>query len=312
MALKISVAPTIEPVSLTEAAAHLRIDPDGFSDQVTSAQSIAPGSHVIAAAYSLKGTGVNVAGKEAVVTLVSGKNLTNGTVNVKIQESDTNSDAAYTDWATGAFTQVTTDNDKSTYEKAYTGTKTYIRAVATVANATCDFGVNVLTNEPTISDSTLIESYIKAAREYCEAFQNRTYITTTWELWLDAFPSKDYIEIPLPPLSSISSVKYYDTANVEATMSASDYFTDTKNEPGRVCLGYGKTWPSTTLRSYNGVCVTFVAGETTAAAVSQKVKQAMLLLIGHWYSNRETVNIGNITSKLDFTVEALLWSERVL
>ncbi|EEW3262234.1 phage gp6-like head-tail connector protein [Escherichia coli] len=37
---------------------------------------------------------------------------------------------------------------------------------------------------------------------------------------------------------------------------------------------------------------------------------AMLLLIGHWYANREAVNVGNITSELPLGVEALLLRHR--
>jgi len=33
---------------------------------------------------------------------------------------------------------------------------------------------------------------------------------------------------------------------------------------------------------------------------------AQLLLIGHWHSNREAVNIGNITTELPLAVEALV------
>ncbi|HEJ8017757.1 TPA: phage gp6-like head-tail connector protein [Serratia marcescens] len=41
------------------------------------------------------------------------------------------------------------------------------------------------------------------------------------------------------------------------------------------------------------------------------VRTAMLLLIGHWYANRETVNIGNITSELPFATQALLQPYRI-
>lgn len=34
---------------------------------------------------------------------------------------------------------------------------------------------------------------------------------------------------------------------------------------------------------------------------------AMLLLIGHWYSNREAVNVGNITSKIPLGVDDILF-----
>jgi len=310
MPLKIATAPTVEPISLSEACAHLRIDTDAFADSINSSISIAPGSHAIAAAYSLKGTGINVAGKEALVLFESGTNGAGGTVDVKLQESDTDSDSAYTDVSSGAFTQVTTANDNATFEKAYTGTKNYIRVVATVAANACEFGVSIITNEPASSETTLINGYIKAAREFCENFQNRAFVNQTWELWLDGFPSEAEIEIPLPPLVSVTSVKYYDTGNTEATFDSANYFVDTKSEPGRVCLGYGKSWPSTTLRSHNGVCVTFVAGYgATAANVPQKVKQSMLLLIGDYYSAREA----GIASKQTIeAVERLLWLERIL
>lgn len=310
MSLKISTPPSVEPISLQEACSHLRIDADSFADQVTSVQSIAPGAHVIAAAYSLKGTGINVAGKEAIVILESGTNLETGTVDVKIQESDNDSDSAYTDWTGGAFTQVTTSNDNATFEKAYTGTKTYIRAVATVANATCDFGVNVLTNEPTVSDSTTIQGYIKAAREYCENFQNRAFINTTFELSLDAFPCSDVIKIPINPLVSVTSIDYYDTSDVKTTMSASDYLVECDEFESQISLKYSKTWPSTTLRPHRGVVVTFISGYgATAASTPQAVKNAMLLLIGDSYEYREA---GKASEKTIETVERILWLKRVI
>ncbi len=41
------------------------------------------------------------------------------------------------------------------------------------------------------------------------------------------------------------------------------------------------------------------------------IRSAMLLLIGHWYANREAVNIGNITSSIPFAVESLLQPHRI-
>jgi hypothetical protein len=40
--------------------------------------------------------------------------------------------------------------------------------------------------------------------------------------------------------------------------------------------------------------------------------QAMLLMIGHWYANREAIIVGTISSELFLTVEALLFPYRVL
>ncbi|EOY5419100.1 head-tail connector protein [Cronobacter turicensis] len=44
---------------------------------------------------------------------------------------------------------------------------------------------------------------------------------------------------------------------------------------------------------------------------SADIEMAMLMLIGHWYANREAVNVGNVTSALAFSTEALLQPYRV-
>lgn len=45
--------------------------------------------------------------------------------------------------------------------------------------------------------------------------------------------------------------------------------------------------------------------------LNDDIRTAMLLLIGHWYANREAVNIGNITSEVPLAVEALLQPHRI-
>lgn len=310
MALKLNTAPTTEPVSLSEVRAHLRIDSQSFADDMTSVQSIAPGSHAIAASYSLVGTSVDVLGYSALVLLESGTNGTGGTVDVKLQDSDDNS--TWADVTSGAFTQVTTANDNATYEKAYTGGKQYLRVVCTVGTATCDFGVSILTDAPTGSDDDLLNALITTARQHVENTLRRSLITQTWELWMETFPSTDYIEIPLPPLISVSSITYYDVDDTVATMDADEYFVDVKSEPGRVSLNDGESWPSTTLRPHNGVCITFVSGYGAAASVPKAIKQAILLLISHLYENREAVTTsGGAPNELPFAVNALLYPYRI-
>lgn len=161
-------------------------------------------------------------------------------------------------------------------------------------------------------DDALIAAFITAAREYCEGFQNRAYITQTWQLWLDAWPAGGEIRIPRSPLQSVSSVRYYGADNTEYILAPTDYLVDTKSEPGRIVLAYGKNWPSVTLRPANAVCVEFTAGYGDVATVPQRVKQAILLLVGHWYDSREVAAVGKLVSEVPFTVNALLWQERVV
>ena len=51
------------------------------------------------------------------------------------------------------------------------------------------------------------------------------------------------------------------------------------------------------------------SGEITdgdALVLDDDITAAMLLLIGHWYTNRESVVVGTITSELPMAVEALI------
>ncbi len=303
--------PAIEPVTLTEALDHLRQSSSTFAEQMTASVSIAHESHAIAAAYSLVGTAVDVLNSQVLVLLESGTNGEGGTVDVKLQHSDDGS--TYTDVTSGAFTQVTVANDNAIQEKAYTGGKQYLKAVATVAGAACSFGVTVLEGSNAGSDSDYISALITAARQWAEGYQNRAYITQTWQLWLDEFPSEDYIALPLPPLQSTDfAVDYYDTAGTKATMTATDYIVDTYRQPGRVVLAYGESWPSTTLRPANGVCITFKAGYgATAASVPRRIRQAILLRLADLYENREGEIVGKAWTNT-LAAERLLDLDRIV
>jgi uncharacterized phiE125 gp8 family phage protein len=279
----LKTAPTVEPVTLAEVKEHLRLDSASFLDALSAEQTIAPGSHGIAAAYSLTGASVEVLGYEAVVVLEAGTNGAGGTVDVKLQESDDGT--SWTDVTAGAFAQVTGANDNDTYELGYPGTLRYVRAVATVAGASCEFGVAVLLRSTALEDETFLTALITVARTHTENYLERSIITQTWECVLDSWPS-DPCVLSRGPLQSVTSIKYYDTDNVEATVAATVYFADIYG--GRIGLGYSQTWPSETLRPINGVVIEFVAGYGDAAAdVPDPVKHAILLLIGHLYEHRE-------------------------
>jgi len=47
--------------------------------------------------------------------------------------------------------------------------------------------------------------------------------------------------------------------------------------------------------------------EPDEMGLTRDVEQAILLLVGHWYSNREAVVIGGAPSAVPLAVERLLW-----
>jgi uncharacterized phiE125 gp8 family phage protein len=145
----------------------------------------------------------------------------------------------------------------------------------------------------TSEDAMIISPLITAAREYCENVTGRALATQTitaypeaWGLW----------RLPRAPVISVASIKYYDEDNAEYTLAAADYQLDTVD--GQVLI---LDEPGTALRELNPIAVEYVAGYTDCPMT---VRQAMLLLIAHWYQNREAV--GDVGEELAIGVKRLL------
>jgi uncharacterized phiE125 gp8 family phage protein len=136
-------------------------------------------------------------------------------------------------------------------------------------------------------DDTPITNLITAAREEVERLSGMALMTQTLELVLAGWPATDRTELPRPPLSSITSVKYKDRDGNETTWDSANYLAGADSVPGVLALAWDASWPSDDLYPLEPIRVRYVAGFASAAAVPQSLKQAMLLLIGHWYENRE-------------------------
>jgi len=132
-------------------------------------------------------------------------------------------------------------------------------------------------------DATLTP-LITAAREWCEGFQNRAYLTQTLELALDEWPRGE-IRLPRPPLQSVTSLTYTDRDGNTATWASSNYIVDDYSEPAEIVRASGVCWPTACLVPANGVKVRYVAGHAAAGSVPERVKQAIILLVAAWFDN---------------------------
>jgi uncharacterized phiE125 gp8 family phage protein len=148
----------------------------------------------------------------------------------------------------------------------------------------------------TSSDDTLINSLVEAATRQIERDTGQSLITQTWALSLHTFPDADYIQLPKGPVQSVTSIKTYGDDNSESTFSSDYYYVDTNSDEAVLTEGY--SW-ETDLRGRNAVLVTYVTGYGDASSdVPEDLITAVKLLVGHWYENREAVNIGNISTNL--------------
>ena len=142
-------------------------------------------------------------------------------------------------------------------------------------------------------EDALLTLLITAARRAAEIRTGRALVTQTWELALDAFPVSA-IELPMPPVQSITSIKYLDAAGVEQTIDAANYALDSYGGLRHWALpAYGLEWPDT-LDAANAVKIRFAAGYGAADAVPEDIKMWMLMSIGTMYTHRETAVAGQL------------------
>lgn len=153
----------------------------------------------------------------------------------------------------------------------------------------------------TSDEDTLITALIVSARQLVESYCKRSLISQTRKLTLNGFPGCDFIELPYGPVASVTSVTSYNSDNDDAVFSTDAY----KLGADKIYLNDGYTWPSS-LRDHDSCEIVYVAGRANADSLEQEFKQAVLMIVGHWYENRETVAVGTIAPEMPMTAAAIL------
>ena len=162
-------------------------------------------------------------------------------------------------------------------------------------------------------DDVFIGTLITAAREWVEAYLDRTLITTQLILRAAEFPTEE-LELARPPMVASGTatavvITYTLADTTTATLSTALYRVDRTTTPGNVAPIINGTWPSDVIEDANAVAVTYWAGYgPTSASVPATIRHAMLMLIGHWYDRRSAVLTGTISKPIEFAVESLLAS----
>lgn len=161
------------------------------------------------------------------------------------------------------------------------------------------------------ADDTLINRLIKTARERAEGITRRAFITQTWDLFLDAWPGRKIV-LPKPPVKSITGIYYTPDGGSETEFDSANYLLDQYSEPAVIVLKSTKNWPSDTLVEVNGIRVRFVAGYGASGdSIPEIYRQAMYLIIGHWYENREAIlTSGAVPKEIPMGAEDLLLMDR--
>ena len=169
----------------------------------------------------------------------------------------------------------------------------------------------------TSNDDAFLQRAIKSAREVIEGPHGAgiVMIASQWQMRLDCLMPE--IWIPTGPVISIDTVSYVDEAGALQTLAAEGYQWRKGSFEARIQPAYGRSWP-TVRRVFDSVRVTFTAGyagtdddRPSFDLVPSPLMTAMLMLIGHWYGNRETVVIGKVQAEIEHGFNALVNRHRV-
>ena len=166
------------------------------------------------------------------------------------------------------------------------------------------------------NEDDLLRGFRLAAINRIEEITNRKLMYQTWKLYLDEWPSEDYINLPYTPLSAIVStstgIVYKNSDGDSTTFSSTAWLQDTISEPGRVCLGYNEDWPTATLHNVNPISIEFKCGYGDASSdIPEVFKLGIKLLISHYYENREFAIVGKSIDEIPEGLKALLQSQRM-
>lgn len=159
------------------------------------------------------------------------------------------------------------------------------------------------------AEDELLHSLISAAADFLDAPNGaigKALISQEWEVSVPCFDRHERIELPITPVMDLLSVQYYDADNNSQTMDVADFYLLGSEDWAYIEAKPDVTVPGVYDRA-DAITVTFKAGfGANESAVPGSIKQAMRLMVAHWYENRSAVVIGASVAELPMAAQALI------
>lgn len=173
------------------------------------------------------------------------------------------------------------------------------------------------------ADDALITAHTTAATEAIKQYLRIGLLTETFVFKMDGFSEDsadarlmsfgggvhtasvphvlgggNWVDVPFPPVQSVTSIITYDRDNASSTFASSKYQVDL--ESGRIYLNEGETWP-TNLRAKDAIQITYIAG-FGSGNIPSPITEAIKMYVGQLY--------GGSCSGIDDVMRGLLSSYR--
>jgi uncharacterized phiE125 gp8 family phage protein len=134
-------------------------------------------------------------------------------------------------------------------------------------------------------DDLLLLQLITSARRVAEARTGLCFLSQAWLCLQDAWPGDLTVRLPVSPLIAVTEVAVLAADAAKTVLDPALYEADLASRPPRLMPVSG-AWPLPG-RLLNGIAIAVTAGFGAAPeAVPEPLRQAMLLMVAHWYGNR--------------------------
>ncbi len=155
------------------------------------------------------------------------------------------------------------------------------------------------------SEDALLASLILTSRLHIEAALGLALISQGWRLVLDKWPRDGVVSLPIAPVRSIEEIRVRDADGTPTVVPVEEYDLASAGRPQRIVY-LGNGWPVPG-RRVAGIEIDLAAGYgATADDVPAPIRQALLLLIAHWYEHRDPFEIGAPQTHVPGAVSRLL------
>lgn len=135
----------------------------------------------------------------------------------------------------------------------------------------------------------------------------RAMVTQTWAQWVSQSPG--WVRLTMGPFISLVSVEYYNSAGDLLTADLADFETRLSGDDVICKPKTGRQWPTSDARS-DAIKISYTAGFGGAADVPANIRHALLMIVAHWFENREATS-EKAKAEMPLAVDALLGAERV-
>ena len=186
----------------------------------------------------------------------------------------------------------------------------------------------------TPDEDALIQSLIMTSRLHIEVALGLALIQQTWSCFFDRWPpvldtrsaplqpsgvvftipdprtrlnaSADAILLPINPIKSVDAIRVYADDGTFVSLPLNGFTIDLASRPPRIVRRFSTALPDPG-RRLNGIEISITAGFGPGQGdVPGPIRQALMLLVAHWYEHRDPGEIGTVEARVPAAVSALL------